>query len=258
MASPRTGARLCGAVPSMPVGGGLWARGAAMATRPGRRSVKGRRAGGADASPAAADPEVALLARLRAGDASAFSEIVDRYHRLMHHVVRTYVSNRTVGEEVVQETWLAVLRGLDRFEGRSTLKTWIFRILANRARTRAVREGRSVPFSALWAAEAEHEPAVDPSRFGPNRNGEIHWVTPPRTWPRPPGEEMVEEETFAIVREVIGGLPASQRTVITMRDLDGWTSQEVCDALEITSANQRVLLHRARTKVRAALERVYG
>jgi RNA polymerase sigma-70 factor, ECF subfamily len=152
---------------------------------------------------------------------------------------------------VVQEAWIAVLNGAGRFEGRSSLKTWIFRIVANKAMTRAAREGRSVPFSAL----APDEPSVDPERFrGPEDRYAGHWTAFPASWADVPEERLLASETLSLVEQAIAELPPAQAVVITMRDVEGFDSGEVCDALEISEANQRVLLHRARSKVRRALE----
>jgi RNA polymerase sigma-70 factor (ECF subfamily) len=209
--------------------------------------------------PAPASPdEAALVRRLRAGDEAAFEELVRRHHPAMLRVARTYVRDRAVAEEVVQETWLAALAGLDRFEERSSLKTWLFRILANRARTRAVREARSLPFSALAAAEADgDEPAVDPDRFL-DPHGPSPWAAPPADWRGLPEERLLAGETLARVAAAIEALPPAQREVIRLRDVEGWSAPEVAEALEISDGNQRVLLHRARAKVRAALEDYLG
>ena len=196
--------------------------------------------------------ETKLLAALRDGDEAAFRELVSMYHSSLLRVAQIYVSSRAQAEEVVQETWLAVLQGLDRFEGRSSLKTWIFSILANRAKTRAVRERRTIPFSAL-NPERVPEPAVDPERFrdaeDPRWPG--HWASPPQPWP---DDKLVAAETRGKLAEAIDALPGNQRAVISLRDLEGWSSEEVCNALGISETNQRVLLHRARAKVRTALE----
>jgi len=202
----------------------------------------------------AASEEAVLLARLRAGDERAFETLVNRHHGTMLAVARTYVKTHASAEEVVQEAWLGVLKGLDRFEGRSSLKTWILRIVVNIARTRGVRDARSVPFSSL-APEGE-EPAVSPDRFrGANEAFPGHWNRYPGDWHSLPEEVLLGRETLHAVLRCIEELPAAQRTVIRMRDLEGWSATEVCAALELTDGNQRVLLHRARSRVRAALER---
>jgi RNA polymerase sigma-70 factor, ECF subfamily len=196
-----------------------------------------------------------LLRRLRAGDEQAFESLVDAYHGTMISVARTYVRTRAVAEEVAQEAWLGVLKGIDDFEGRSSLKTWIMRILVNTAITRGGREARSVPFSAL-VPEGESEPAVDAGRFRPP--GEAfadHWRAYPGDWGAPPLEGLLGRETLEVVTREIERLPASQRLVITMRDIAGYSAVEVSEVLELSPGNQRVLLHRARSRVRAALEK---
>jgi RNA polymerase sigma-70 factor, ECF subfamily len=204
---------------------------------------------------AVAAEEADLLARLRAGDERAFESLVETYHGRMIAVARTYVKTRELAEEVVQETWLGVLNGLDRFEARSSLKTWIMRILVNTAMTRGGREARSLPFSSL-APRGEQEPAVDPERFRPP--GEAfagHWKGYPSDWSALPEPTPLGRESLDVVKRAIEELPASQRRVITMRDIAGYSAEEVCNALEMSAGNQRVLLHRARSRVRAALER---
>ena len=194
-----------------------------------------------------------LIIALKQGDERAFVELVERHQALMLRVARRYVRTAAVAEEVVQETWLGVLSGLDRFEGRASLKTWIFRILTNRAITRAEREGRVVPFSSL--AGDDDAPAVDPDRFRPE--GEQWaggWKQFPPSWDELPEERLLARETLALLGEAIAALPERQHVVILMRDIAGWSSDEVCQALEISEANQRVLLHRARSKVRRVLE----
>ena len=194
-----------------------------------------------------------LVQRLRDGDESAFVELIDRYGATMLRVAQMYVRDRATAEEVVQETWLAVLNGIDRFEERSSLKTWLFRILTNRAKTRGQRDGRMVPFSALAGASDEPDPSVDPDRFfGPDSPHPGAWAAPPVAWPQ---EKLLESETLGVIEMAIDDLPEAQRDVILLRDVDGWTPMEVSDALGITDGNQRVLLHRARSRVRAALER---
>jgi RNA polymerase sigma-70 factor (ECF subfamily) len=175
----------------------------------------------------------------------------------MLRIASLYTPSRAVAEDVVQETWLGVLQGLDRFEGRSSLKTWIFRILTNRAKTRGQRERRSIPFSALAGAETNSdEPAVDPSRFqGDDEHFARGWASPPASWEEVPEDRLLSTETLSKVDEAIAALPEMQRIVITLRDIEGWSSQEVCNLLDISETNQRVLLHRARSKVRRALEK---
>jgi RNA polymerase sigma-70 factor (ECF subfamily) len=200
------------------------------------------------------DPEADLVRRLRAGEEAAFEQLVSEYGPAMLRVARIYVRDRAVAEEVVQETWLAVLNGIGSFEGRSTLKTWIFRILANRAKTRAEREGRTRPLSSLADAGAEAgEPTVDPDRFfGPDHpRSAYQWAAPPRAWPQ---DRVLERETLELIQRTIESLPDLQREVIRLRDVEGWEAKEVAEALQISDANQRVLLHRARSRVRAALE----
>jgi RNA polymerase sigma-70 factor, ECF subfamily len=206
------------------------------------------------AAPSGDEPR--LLARLRARDEQAFVELLDRYHGPLVRLATTYVGSRAEGEEVAQETWLAVLRGLDRFEGRSSLKTWIFHILLNRARTRAARARRSVPLSALAGPDEPFEPAVEPDRFLPADHPRWpgHWAAPPASWPDLPESHALAQETLRSVRAAIEGLPPAQRQVITLRDIEGWPAEEVCELLEVSPQNQRVLLHRARSRVRRALE----
>src|ERR687887_504684 len=197
--------------------------------------------------------ETQLLEALRAGDEAAFAALVRENHASLVRVARIYVSTQSAAEEVVQETWLGVLNGLDRFEGRSSLRTWIFRILTNIAKTRARRDGRTLPFSALQDPARVPEPSVDADRFldpeHPRWPG--HWAIKPEPWPE---DALVTGETREVIAEAIEALPASQRAVISLRDIEGWDSEDVCNALEISETNQRVLLHRARAKVRAALE----
>jgi RNA polymerase sigma-70 factor, ECF subfamily len=198
--------------------------------------------------------EAELLARLRKGDERAFEALVDRHYNTMLAVARGYVKSRAVAEEVVQEAWLGVLKGLDRFEGRSSLRTWIIRIVANIAQTRGAREARSVPLSSL-APEGD-EAAVDPDRFRSHDDAfPGHWQQYPSDWEALPEHAILGRETLAFVMEVVSSLPAAQQQVITLRDISGFTAEEVCAALDISDGNQRILLHRARSKVRAALER---
>jgi RNA polymerase sigma-70 factor (ECF subfamily) len=196
-----------------------------------------------------------LVEGLRAGDQDAFVELVGRYGPAMLRIARLYVPSRAVAEEVVQETWLAVLTGIGRFEGRSSLKTWLFRIHINRALSRGAKEGRSVPFSSLARHELEADDrSVDPDRFRRDGDRPGWWASPPGQWAEPPESSTLGRETISVVERAAAALPPAQRAVILLRDIAGWESDEVCDALGITPANQRVLLHRARAKIRKALE----
>jgi RNA polymerase sigma-70 factor (ECF subfamily) len=198
-----------------------------------------------------------LAARLRAGDEAAFLALVDRHGALMLRIALSHVPSAAVAEEVVQEAWLGVLSGIGSFEGRSSLKTWILRICANRAKTRGERERRTVPMSSL-APEDEDAPAVDPDRFqGPDGRYPGGWAAFPAAWQALPEERLLARETLGCVQAAIRVLPARQQDVIVLRDVEGWSSEDVCEALEISEANQRVLLHRARSRVRAALERYF-
>jgi RNA polymerase sigma-70 factor, ECF subfamily len=194
-----------------------------------------------------------LVERLRAGDEETFRLLVREWHAPLLRVAQIFVPSRAVAEEVVQETWLRVLGALDRFEGRSSLKTWVFRILTNTAKTRAQREGRVIPFSSLQDPGRVPEAAVDADRFLPDDHPHHPggWSSPPAALPE---AELLAAETRARIAAAIEELPANQRAVITLRDVQGWNSDEVCNALDITAVNQRVLLHRARAKVRNALE----
>ena len=194
-----------------------------------------------------------LVAALRAGDEDAFRKVVREWHPAMLRVARIFVPSRALAEDVVQETWVRVLGALDRFEGRSSLRTWVFRILANTAKTRAQREGRTLPFSALQDPSRVPEAAVDEGRFLPDDHERWpgHWASPPRKLPE---ERLLAAETREIIEQAIDALPPAQRAVISLRDVEGWSSDEVCNALDLTEVNQRVLLHRARARVRRALE----
>jgi RNA polymerase sigma-70 factor, ECF subfamily len=207
---------------------------------------------------ATADEEELVTALCR-GDADAFATLVDRHSPAMIRVAMAYVPTRAAAEEAVQETWIAVMRGIDGFEGRSSLKTWVFRILTNVAMRSGARERRSMPFSALAQAEDTGEPTVDPDRFLPADHELFpgHWAIMPARWPTPE-EGLLAGETRDVIAAAIAELPAAQRTVIALRDVEGWSSEEVSEALEITPGNQRILLHRARSRVRNAIESYYG
>jgi RNA polymerase sigma-70 factor (ECF subfamily) len=195
----------------------------------------------------------ALVELLRAGDETAFMMLVDELEPSMRRVARMYVSTDAVADDVVQEAWLGVVRGLNGFEGRSSLRTWIFRILVNTAKTRGQREGRSVPFSSL-AGDDLDAPAFDPSAFEADGESRGAWSTLPFDWRGMPEQRAEATETMHVVGGAIAMLPPMQAEVIRMRDVLGWSSEEVRNALDISETNQRVLLHRARAKVRAALE----
>jgi RNA polymerase sigma-70 factor (ECF subfamily) len=187
------------------------------------------------------------LSLVRSGDEDAFASLVDKYSPSMLRVAAAYVPSLSVAQEVVQETWLAVLEGLPRFEGRAALRTWIFQILLNRAKTRGERERRSVPFSSLGELDS-WEPAVDASTF---RDGQ--WASSPGEWQCLPEDRMLSAEIGRLMQEAINALPPVQRSVLVLRDVQGLTAGEACNALGLTETNQRVLLHRARSKVRRAL-----
>jgi RNA polymerase sigma-70 factor (ECF subfamily) len=200
--------------------------------------------------------EQRFVAALQAGDDAAFEKLVLAYHGAMVRVATFYVPSRAVAEEVAQQTWLAVIQGLDRFEGRSSLKTWIFRILTNQARARGERERRTVPFSALGTPDGDDEPGLEPERFRPpSDHWAGHWREPPQPWSDTVLEALEGAETRSVVLDAIRSLPPNHREVIALRDVEGWTAQEVSATLGITDANQRVLLHRARVRVRAMLDR---
>jgi len=202
-----------------------------------------------------ADPErtddTELLCRLRAGDEAAFRDLVQRLHRPLVKLGLAFVGSASAAEEVVQETWLAVVAQLDAFEGRSSLRTWIGSILVNRAKTRGVRDKRTVPFSSLSDDDTE---VVEPERFG--KAG--FWSVPPSRWDEAPESRLLQKEAREAIERELEGLPAAQRTVVILRDLEEWSSEEVCNVLEVTETNQRVLLHRGRMRLRAALEKYHS
>jgi len=213
-----------------------------------------------DASSIQEDQDAELVSALQQGDEKAFLALVERYHATMVRVARGYVASRAVAEEVAQETWLGVLQGIDRFEGRSSLRTWIFRILTNRAKTRGQREARTIPFSSLGPEGEDGGPSVDPERFraAEDRVAPGAWADPPREWGHDPVRRLLGRETLGLIGAAIDELPPVQREVIVLRDVEGWEAAEVCDALELSEGNQRVLLHRARSRVRSALEEHLG
>ena len=193
----------------------------------------------------------ALLARLRTGEEAAFETLVSRYDRSLHQLARTFVRTSSAADDVVQETWLAVIRGLDSFEGRSSLRTWIFSILVNRARTRGARDARTVPFSALDVGDGA---TVDPEAFGTDGR----WRSSPRRLDADPEGRLLSLELRGRLLAAVEDLAPAQRAVMTLRDLAGLDAGEVCSLLDITDGNQRVLLHRARANVRAVLGSLLG
>jgi RNA polymerase sigma-70 factor, ECF subfamily len=190
-----------------------------------------------------ADEDHELVTRLRAGEERAFVELAARHHAAMLQLASSFVSSPAIAEEVVQDTWLAVLRGIERFAGRSTFKTWLLQILVNRARSTGVREHRSV-------AIGDATPAVDRSRF----DASGAWMSPPQHWVEDSEDRVLAEGLADRLHATLKRLPARQREVLLLRDVDGLSSPEVCEVLEISEGNQRVLLHRGRSQLRQALE----
>jgi RNA polymerase sigma-70 factor (ECF subfamily) len=195
-----------------------------------------------------------ILVALRNGDEKAFASIVERHNAALLRLARVYVADASAAEEVVQETWLGFIESLDRFEGRASIKTWLFRILINIARRRRGRDARVIPFSSMWRPEDHAEAVVDPGAFrGPDDRWPAHWLAVPRSWEEVPEDSLLSGEALDTIRSAIDGLPPAQREVITLRDVEGWTSNEVCNVLSLSETNQRVLLHRARSRVRRTL-----
>lgn len=211
------------------------------------------------AAPAADPDDLALVAALRRGDEAVFLELIDRLHSSLLRLALLYVSHQALAEEVVQETWQDVLQALPRFDGRCSLKLWIARILVERAKTRAQSEGRSIPFAALEHPIEAREPALEADRFlsadHPRWPG--HWASSVHSWETLPEERLFSAETYAQIDVAITALPPSQQAIITLRDIEGWTSTEVCYTFAISEADQQALLHQARSKVRRALEQYF-
>lgn len=203
-----------------------------------RRSVR---------QPAPPDPDAQLLAQLRAGDERAFMLLVRRYRASMLRLAAAYVPSQAVAEEVVQDAWLGFLRGLDRFEGRSSVRTWLFRILVNRARAAGTTERRSTAVADITAT-------VDAARFDASGS----WASPPQPWTDLVDDRLAAEQMTEAVAAAMGDLPDRQRAVVTLRDIEGLSSEEVCSVLEITEGNQRVLLHRGRSRLRQLLASEFG
>ena len=196
-----------------------------------------------------------LVASLGDGDADAFRVLVESLHGSLIRMARIYVP-AALAEEVVQDTWLAVATSVGRFEGRSSLKTWVYRIMLNKVRTLAQRERRIVPFASVGPA-LDARPAVPPEALLHPELGAGYWPQAPRSWETRPDEQLLSDETMKIAAGAIESLPDAQREVISLRDIEGWTADEVCDSLGVSSVNQRVLLHRARASVRAALQEYF-
>ncbi len=203
--------------------------------------------------------EADLIDRLRGGDEAAFVSLVNAYSASLRRLALAFIPNDAVADEVVQETWLAVLTGIARFEGRSSVKTWIFKILANRAKTRAIRERRTINFSGLDDPFEPDQPAVDPARFLPASHPTWpgHWASPLDSWSASAEDAVVGRETMGVLHRELDRLPASQRAVVALRDVQGWPAAEVCEVLGLSEANQRVLLHRGRSRLRGALENYF-
>jgi RNA polymerase sigma-70 factor (ECF subfamily) len=195
-------------------------------------------------------PERALVQALAAGDERAFNEVVGRYHHSLVRLARNYVRSEAIAEEVAQEAWCAVVTGIERFEGRSSFKTWLFSIVVNKARTRAERERRTTPFSAFATPDEDDSPLAIEDRFAPDG----HWSAPPRAWDDPE-RRAASLELRAELRKALNELPERQRLVVTLRDVEGLEAEEVCRLLDLSAGNERVLLHRGRTRLRHALDR---
>ncbi|HEX3298480.1 MAG TPA: sigma-70 family RNA polymerase sigma factor [Actinomycetota bacterium] len=200
----------------------------------------------------AASADAAVVERLLAGDERTFMMMVDQHQPAMLRLAQMYVSSRAVAEECVQEAWIGILRGLPTFEARSSLRTWMYKIVTNVAKTRGVREGRSIPFSAL---AGDHDDPVDPSWFqGPDDPFPGGWRTFPDDWRGIPEDRLLGRETLDHIARALDSMPAAQAEVVRLRDVQGWSSDEVCNALDLTETNQRVLLHRGRSRIRRELD----
>ena len=193
------------------------------------------------------DPDSELVSRVRAGDEGAFSELAGKYQSSMLSIARGYVPSGAVAEEVVQDAWVGVLRGIDRFECRSSFRTWLFRILVNRAISAGVRERRSVPVDDIG-------PVVDASRF----DASGCWQVPPEPWADRVDDKVIAAKIAARILTAIDELPLQQKEVLTLRDVQGLSSEEVCAILDISNVNQRVLLHRGRSKLRQVIGSEFG
>lgn len=206
-------------------------------------------------SAAVANREVALLARLRQGDEGAFDEVVTRHHSALIRMAMGYVADREVAEEVVQDTWMVVIEGLGRFEGRSSLRTWIFGIMIHKAKDRGVREKRHTTFSSFESADDDGDEAIDPSRFHQSGEWAGHWAFPPQPWDdQTPEKLLASQQAVTAMHRAIEALPRTLKDVLILRDVEGVEAKEVCNILKITETNLYVRLHRARERVRQAME----
>lgn len=200
--------------------------------------------------------EAQILAALRDGHENTFRDLFAQSYPMMKRVAQAYVGSEAIAEEVVQDTWLAVVTGIGRFQGRSALATWMFSILTNQAKSHSVRERRALPFSAV-VSSAEDQPAVDPDRFqGVDGDWPGHWATPPRPWQKPE-RRLLSLESRQRLREALAQLPERQRVIVALRDVEGLSADEVCDLMGLSPENQRVLLHRGRSRLRTALEEYF-
>ena len=209
---------------------------------------------------AAGTGDAELVAQLRAGDERAFRQLVEQWSPAMLRLARTFVGTSQSAEDVVQDAWIGMLRGLDRFEGRCSLRSWVFTIVVNRARTRGVRESRTIAWSTLGTPDDDRGPTVDPDRFqGPDGEYPGHWTSTgaPQRWDESPERHVLNEEAIGLVEAALERLPPRQRLVVSMRDVVGLSAEETCDTLGVTAVNQRVLLHRGRAALRGELERYH-
>lgn len=203
--------------------------------------------------------ESQLLATLKVGDEGAFDRLVNQHHGALIRMAMGYVADREVAEEVVQDTWMAVIESLDRFEGRSSLRTWIFGIMIHKAKDRGVREKRHTTFSEFETYEGDNEEAVDPSRFQQSGEWAGHWAFPPQPWDdQTPEKLMASQQAVGAMNKAIEALPATLRDVLVLRDIEGVEAKEACEILKITETNLYVRLHRARERVRVAVEKALG
>ena len=206
-----------------------------------------------------AKSEDTLIARLRRGDEGAFDELVNQLHGTLIRMAMGYVADREVAEEVVQDTWMAVIGSLNRFEGRSSLRTWVCGILIHKAKDRGVREKRHTTFSAFESYDDDNEEAVDPSRFQQTGEWAGHWAFPPQPWDdQTPEKLLASQQTGNAMQRAIEALPATLKDVFILRDVEGVDAKEVCELLKITETNLYVRLHRARERVRVAVETALG